>query len=82
MKNNNQNPVLKIDNISKRFGDVLANDAISLDLYHQEIHAILGENGAGKSTLMKIIYGLYEPDQGSISVNWLWGSGWSTNILC
>ncbi|NMC79803.1 MAG: ATP-binding cassette domain-containing protein, partial [Chloroflexi bacterium] len=57
MKNNSPAPVLKIDNITKHFPGVLANDAINFDLHRQEIHCLLGENGAGKSTLMNIIYG-------------------------
>ena len=69
MKNNNLVPVLKIENITKRFPGVLANDAISFDLRKQEIHCLLGENGAGKSTLMNIIYGLYQQDEGRILVN-------------
>ncbi len=62
-------PILQIENITKRFPGVLANDSISFDLYQQEIHALLGENGAGKTTLMNIIYGLYKPDSGRILVN-------------
>ena len=69
MKNNNIGTVLKIENITKRFPGVLANDAISFDLRPQEIHCLLGENGAGKSTLMNIIYGLYQQDEGRILVN-------------
>lgn len=68
MKNNNYEPILKIENISKRFPGVLANDRISFELYPQEIHCLLGENGAGKSTLMNIIYGLYTQDEGKIYV--------------
>ncbi|MCL4560091.1 MAG: ABC transporter ATP-binding protein, partial [Chloroflexi bacterium] len=61
--------VLKLENITKRFPGVLANDAVDFELRSQEIHALLGENGAGKSTLMNIVYGLYTPDAGRILVH-------------
>jgi ABC-type uncharacterized transport system ATPase subunit len=55
--------------ITKSFPGVLANNAIDLDIYPSEIHALLGENGAGKSTLMKILYGFYRADAGRILHN-------------
>jgi general nucleoside transport system ATP-binding protein len=59
---------LQLLHISKRFGDLLANDDISLTLARGEVLALLGENGAGKSTLMNILFGHYVADQGSIRV--------------
>ena len=60
---------LKLDNITKRFGSLVANDNISLSLAPGEVLAILGENGAGKTTLMNILFGHYVSDEGSIEVN-------------
>ena len=62
-------PIVEMHGINKRFGEVQANQDVDFTLYPGEIHAIVGENGAGKSTLMKILYGLYEPDSGSIAVD-------------
>jgi ABC-type uncharacterized transport system ATPase subunit len=59
-------PRLILQGISKRYGDVIANEGVDLSVAAGEIHALLGENGAGKSTLMKIVYGVTEPDAGSI----------------
>jgi ABC-type uncharacterized transport system ATPase subunit len=58
--------ILEMRDITKTFGPVRANDDISLMLHRGEILGLLGENGAGKSTLMKILYGLYKPDSGTI----------------
>ena len=61
--------VVEMLNIRKEFPGIVANDDITLQLKKGEIHALLGENGAGKSTLMSILFGMYQPDRGSIKVN-------------
>jgi simple sugar transport system ATP-binding protein len=58
--------VLEMRGVRKEFPGVVANDDVSFDVRHGEVHALLGENGAGKSTLMNILYGLYKADAGEI----------------
>src|SRR5215212_1374788 len=61
--------VLEMRGVTKTFGATRANDDVSITLHRGEILGLLGENGAGKSTLMKILYGLYRPDAGSIFID-------------
>ena len=60
--------VLRLEGVTKRFGELVANDAIDLELRQGEIVALLGENGAGKTTLMNILFGHYVADDGRIEV--------------
>ena len=61
--------LLRMEHISKRFGDFYANHDVNLSVAKGEVHTLLGENGAGKSTLMNILIGLYQPTEGSIFLN-------------
>ena len=65
----NTAPAVRLRRISKRFGAVLANDAVDLDVAPGTIHGIIGENGAGKTTLVSILYGVYAPDEGEIEID-------------
>ncbi len=61
-------PALELRGITKRFGDLVANDGIDFDVRRGEVHALLGENGAGKTTVMRIAYGLTQADAGEVRV--------------
>ena len=62
-------PALELRGITKRFGDLVANDGIDFDVRRGEVHALLGENGAGKTTVMRIAYGLTNLDAGEVRVD-------------
>src|ERR1700731_2418357 len=61
-----ETPLLQTVGLTKPYGDFLPNDAIDIDIWPRQIHALLGENGAGKSTLVKAIYGLIQPSDGEM----------------
>ena len=60
-------PLLTAVGVSKHFAGVTALDGVALSLHPGEVHALVGENGAGKSTLIKVLTGVYAPDEGEIS---------------
>ena len=66
---NDRQTVLRMENITKAFGPLVANDSIHLTLKKNEILAIIGENGAGKTTLMKILYSLEQANEGKIYIH-------------
>jgi simple sugar transport system ATP-binding protein len=65
----NEIPAIELVDITKRFGALVANNRINLDIRRGEIHTLFGENGAGKSTLSNLIYGVLTPDSGEIRIN-------------
>ncbi len=65
----NNQPIIVMSHITKRFPGIVACDDITLEVRRGEIHALLGENGAGKSTLMSVLFGMYHPEEGTISLD-------------
>ena len=65
----NDQYIIEMLHITKKFPGIIANDDITLQLKKGEIHALLGENGAGKSTLMSVLFGLYQAEEGEIKKN-------------
>ncbi len=69
MSNTDQKIILQLEGISKYFPGIKALDGVNLKVRSGEVHALIGENGAGKSTLVKVITGIYQPDEGRIILN-------------
>lgn len=65
---NSREKTVEMINITKKFGEIVANEGINLTVHEGEVHALLGENGAGKTTLMNMLYGLLKPTEGEIYI--------------
>lgn len=68
-KNSTEKPFISIRNITKKFGDIIAVDRVSLDIYRNELFCLLGGSGCGKSTLLRILSGFEQPSEGSIEID-------------
>ena len=68
MKTNSKNIIIKVENLVKKFGDFVANDHLTFDVYEGEIFGFLGANGAGKTTAIRILCGLSAPTSGDVEV--------------
>jgi ABC-type sugar transport system ATPase subunit len=69
MQKQNQEPIIRLRDITKMFGSVIGLDKLDLDIYPEQVLAIVGNNGAGKSTLVKVLSGAYSVDSGEITMN-------------
>ncbi len=78
MTNTPPTPAIRLTDIVKSFGPVVANRGAMFEVAPGEIHALVGENGAGKSTLMRVLSGMYAPERGTMEVNGRDVTGWST----
>ena len=74
--------LLSVVGVSKRFGGVVANRAVSFDVAPGELVGIIGPNGAGKSTLFEIITGFYHPDEGEVRLDGVRLTGLSPDVVC